>query len=96
MAKITKDEITHLADLANLTLSGAELASLNGDLNRIVGYIEQLGELNTDGVEPTYMTIDLENVTRNDEIIDYGLNREDLLALAPEQAEQQIKVPKVL
>ena len=96
MAKITKDEITHLADLANLTLSGAELASLNGDLNRIVGYIEQLGELNTDGVEPTYMTIDLENVTRSDEIIDYGLSREDLLALAPEQAEQQIKVPKVL
>ncbi|MDR0397980.1 MAG: Asp-tRNA(Asn)/Glu-tRNA(Gln) amidotransferase subunit GatC [Candidatus Nomurabacteria bacterium] len=96
MAKITKDEIIHLADLANLTLSEAEIEQLGGDLNNIVAYIEQLSELDTSGVQPTYMTVDLENVTRADEIIDYGLGREELLKLAPEQAGGQIKVPKVL
>ncbi|MDR1032390.1 MAG: Asp-tRNA(Asn)/Glu-tRNA(Gln) amidotransferase subunit GatC, partial [Candidatus Nomurabacteria bacterium] len=64
MAKITKDEIIHLADLANLTLSEAEIFALGDDLSRIVDYIKQLGELDTSGVEPTYMTVDLENVWR--------------------------------
>ncbi|MDR0591211.1 MAG: Asp-tRNA(Asn)/Glu-tRNA(Gln) amidotransferase subunit GatC [Candidatus Nomurabacteria bacterium] len=96
MAKITKDEIKHLAELANLTLSDEEVDSLGGDLNDIVAYIEQLSELNTEGVEPTYMTVDLEDVWRDDEVIDYGLTRENLLALAPDQADDQIKVPKVL
>ena len=96
MAKITKDEIIYLAELANLTLSEAEMTALGGDLNGIVTYIEQLGELDTKGVEPTYSTVDLENVWRDDEVIDYGLTREELLKLAPKQAQKQIKVPKVL
>jgi aspartyl-tRNA(Asn)/glutamyl-tRNA(Gln) amidotransferase subunit C len=96
MAKITRAEIVHLAELANLTLGEAEIESLGGDLNNIVAYIEQLSELDTEGVEPTYMTVDLENVWREDEIIDYDLPREDLLALAPDTDDNQIKVPKVL
>lgn len=79
-----------------MTLGEAEIESLGGDLNNIVAYIEQLSELDTEGVEPTYMTVDLENVWREDEIIDYDLPREDLLALAPDTDDNQIKVPKVL
>jgi aspartyl-tRNA(Asn)/glutamyl-tRNA(Gln) amidotransferase subunit C len=69
---------------------------LGDDLSRIVDYIKQLGELDTSGVEPTYMTVDLENVWREDEVINYELPRDDLLKLAPEQAAHPIKVPKVL
>jgi aspartyl-tRNA(Asn)/glutamyl-tRNA(Gln) amidotransferase subunit C len=61
-----------------------------------MAYFEQLNELNTDGVEPTYTTVDLENVQRADETIDYSLGRDDLLRLAPEQQAGQIKDPKVL
>jgi aspartyl-tRNA(Asn)/glutamyl-tRNA(Gln) amidotransferase subunit C len=47
-------------------------------------------------VEPTYQVTDLENVWRVDEVDDYGIDREALLALAPDARDGQIKVPKVL
>lgn len=55
-----------------------------------------LGELNTDGVEPTYQVNGLKNVLRDD-VVDQGVvTRGDLLAVAPETLDNQVKVPKVL
>jgi len=96
MTSISSDDVRYLAQLSNLQLSDDESASLQGDLGSIVEYIQQLSELDTTGVEPTYQVTDLKNVWRNDEIDDYGVGRDALLALAPDQAEDQIKVPKVL
>ena len=94
--KITREEIDHLAELSNFSLSDAEKDSLGQDLQNIIGYISQLDELDTSGVEPTYQVFEMENVWREDEILEQDADREALLALAPDSQDYQIKVPKVL
>jgi len=96
MAKISDDELNHLATLSNITLDPDEAENLKADLENIVGYIDLLGELDVQNVEPTYQVTDLQNVMREDEIIDYGLTREQLVGLSHEQQDGQVKVPKVL
>lgn len=96
MTNISTDDVRHLAQLSNLQLDDNEVEALRVDLGNILGYIEQLSELNTEGVEPTYQVTDLQDVWRNDEVDDYGVGRDELLALAPDTDKHQIKVPKVL
>lgn len=96
MTNISTDDVQHLAQLSSLQLEDGEAEALRVDLENILGYIEQLSELNTEGVEPTYQVTDLQNVWREDVVDDYGLGREALLALAPDAEKNQIKVPKVL
>ena len=93
---ITHDEILHLAELSNLSLTSDEVDSLIPDLDRIIGYISQLDELDVSGVEPTYQVFEMENVWRPDEITEFEADRESLLALSPETEDYQMKVPKVL
>lgn len=85
-----------LAQLSSLALADDEIDALQIDIGNILGYIQQLSELDTTGVEPTYQVTGLENVWREDKIDDYGIDRDELLALAPESQNGQIKVPKVL
>ena len=96
MTQISRDDVLHLAQLSNLELNDAEIGGLQTDISNILGYVEQLSKLDTEGIEPTYQVTGLENVWRNDEIIDYGISRSDLLACAPESINNQVKVPKVL
>ena len=93
---ITREDVLHLAELSRLEISEEEIEPLKKDLDSIVGYISQLNELDTDGVEPTYQCFDMQNVWREDEIQSFEANREDLLNLAPDSEDNQIKVPKVL
>ncbi|MCL2002349.1 Asp-tRNA(Asn)/Glu-tRNA(Gln) amidotransferase subunit GatC [Candidatus Saccharibacteria bacterium] len=93
---VSKEEIKHLAELSGLTPSPAELESLGDDLAKILAYFNQLNELDTTDVEPTFQVYEMENVWRADEIVAFEAKREDLLALAPESKDNQIKVPKVL
>ena len=94
--KITREDILHLAKLSNFSLSEDEIKSLGTDLENIIGYISELNELDTEGVEPTYQVFEMENVWRDDEILPQEASREDLLALSREQKDNQVKVPKVL
>ncbi|MBR0461009.1 Asp-tRNA(Asn)/Glu-tRNA(Gln) amidotransferase subunit GatC [Candidatus Saccharibacteria bacterium] len=94
--KITREEINHLAQLSNFSLSDEEAKSLGTDLENIIKYISQLDELDVKGVEPTYQVFEMENVWRPDEIQPQEADREQLLALTKEQQDNQIKVPKVL
>ena len=97
MERISKDEVKHLAELSSISLSEEEISNLQTDLGNIVEYIEQLSELNTDDVEPTYSVSKNQNVWREDEINDYGIKRDELLKLAGKNVEDnQVKVPKVL
>lgn len=96
MTQISTSDVQHLAQLSSLQLDETEAEALRVDLENILGYIDQLSELNTDGVEPTYQVTDLQNVWRDDVVDDYGIDRADLLALAPDSDKNQIKVPKVL
>ena len=96
MSTITNDDVRHLAQLSSLQMSDAEVESLRADIEKIINYINQLDELDTDGVEPTYQVTGLQNVWRDDEIIDSSVSRQQLLALADEQSDNCVKVPKVL
>ena len=94
--EIKREDIIHLADLSNFSLSEKEADSLQGDLQNIIQYISQLDALDTDGVEPTYQVFEMENVWRGDEILKQDASREELLAMTKEEKDNQIKVPKVL
>lgn len=97
MSEISKQDIEHLAKLSNLKLEDAEVENLQEDLINIIGYIEQLSELNTENIEPTYQVSDNQNIWRKDEINNYSVNRDKLLDLAGDNVvDNQIKVPKVL
>jgi aspartyl-tRNA(Asn)/glutamyl-tRNA(Gln) amidotransferase subunit C len=93
---ISNEEMRHLAELSNLQMTDEELSSRKTDLENILGYIDQLNELNTDGIEPTYSVADLSTIWREDEITDYGVTGDDLLALRSDNKNHATKVPKVL
>lgn len=94
--EITREDILHLADLSNFSLTEEEIKSLGTDLKNIIKYISQLDELNVEGIEPTYQVFEMENVWREDKILPQDADREALLALAPDSQDNQVKVPKVL
>jgi aspartyl-tRNA(Asn)/glutamyl-tRNA(Gln) amidotransferase subunit C len=93
--KIDRTTVAHLATLSNISLSDDELAALASDIEKIIGHIEQLGELDTSGVEPTYQVTGLQNVMRDDVVLPQ-IPREELLSLAPERTAESVKVPRVL
>ena len=95
MTTISTSDIQHLASLSSLALADDEVDGLRQDLENIIGYIKQLGELDTAGIEPTYQVTGLENVWREDEVKP-GISAEKLLELAPEKQNNQVKVPQVL
>ncbi len=93
---ITIDDVKKLASLSALSLDEKEAMQLQGELQNILTFVEQLNEVDTSGLEPTYQVTGLENVWREDEIIDYKLDREELLKNAPNKQDGQIKVKRVL
>ena len=96
MSTITTNDVRHLAQLSNLQLSDDEITSLQTDLANILDYINQLNEIDTTGVEPTYQVTGLENVWRDDTVDTGTVTRENLLNLTPDQTDNSIKVPQVL
>ena len=93
---ITREDVLHLAELSSISLDESQIEPLIKDLDNIVNYFSQLDELNTENVEPTYQCFDMQNVWREDNIVDFEAKREDLLALTTESEDNQIEVPKVL
>lgn len=96
MSSISRDDVDKLAALSALSLSDDQAVALQTDLTQILNYVDALAEVNTDGVEPTYSVHGLESVTRTDEVIDYGITREQLLQNAPKHDGAHIVVPRVL
>lgn len=96
MADITRDDVLKLARLSGLAMDDEELVQFQTELAEIIGYVDKLSELDTEGVSPTYQVTDVTHVSRRDEARIDGVTREQLLANAPDQKDGQIKVPKVL
>ncbi|MBR6166461.1 Asp-tRNA(Asn)/Glu-tRNA(Gln) amidotransferase subunit GatC [Candidatus Saccharibacteria bacterium] len=93
---ITREDVLHLAELSSISLDESQIEPLKKDLDNIVNYFSQLDELDTENVEPTYQCFDMQNVWREDEIVEFEAKRDNLLALTVESEDNQIKVPKVL
>jgi aspartyl-tRNA(Asn)/glutamyl-tRNA(Gln) amidotransferase subunit C len=81
---LSADEVRWVAYLARLELSDAELATMTRQLSAIVGYIDQLRQVNTDGVEPLAHALEVHNVFRDDEPAP-SLTVDEALANAPDR-----------
>ncbi|PSL47056.1 aspartyl/glutamyl-tRNA(Asn/Gln) amidotransferase subunit C [Salsuginibacillus halophilus] len=92
---ITKEQVEHVAHLARLEIGEDEIDDFTNKLDAIIGYAEQLNELDTTNVEPTTHVIDIRNVLREDENKP-SIEREQALGNAPESEDGQVKVPSVL
>ena len=91
--KITDETIEYVSILAKLELSDKEREQAKTDMSRMLEYIDKLGELNTDDVEPMSHVFPVENVFRED-VITNSDTREQLLSNAPEQKDGMFMVPK--
>jgi len=92
---VSNEQVRHIAKLARIAMSDAEIERLVPELNNILGWVEQLGEVNTDGFEPLATVIDQKLRLRDDVITD-GDIRDDVLANAPEAQHGFFAVPKVI
>jgi len=92
---ITLAEVQHIARLAKLSFTADELERMAKELDAIVGYIEQLNELNLDDVQPTSHVLDLNNVFREDQARP-ALPVEEVLRNAPSRQDGYFTVPKVI
>lgn len=94
--KLNKEDIKHIAELARLELTEEELEKYGRELSAILGYIEQLKEVDTDGIDSTAQITGLVNAFRADEIKEWDEKEaEAALAQAPLE-DGQIKVKRVL
>jgi aspartyl-tRNA(Asn)/glutamyl-tRNA(Gln) amidotransferase subunit C len=92
---VSSEQVRHIAKLARIAMSEEELEKLVPELNNILGWVEQLGEVDTDGVEPLTAVID-QKLRLRDDIVNDGNIRDDILANAPEAQHGFFAVPKVI
>jgi aspartyl-tRNA(Asn)/glutamyl-tRNA(Gln) amidotransferase subunit C len=92
---LDRENVRVIAELARLKMPEAALDSLAGELNNILGWVEQLAEVDTDGVAPMTSVVAATLKQRAD-IVDDGDIVEDVLANAPEEANNFFVVPKVI
>ncbi|HAL89113.1 MAG TPA: Asp-tRNA(Asn)/Glu-tRNA(Gln) amidotransferase subunit GatC [Erythrobacter sp.] len=97
---VTREEVAKIASLARIKMGDDELDTMVPELNNILNWVEQLGEVDTSGVEP--MTAVIPNTLRlRDDVVDAdpltaGGRREDVLANAPAAEHGFFGVPKVI
>jgi aspartyl-tRNA(Asn)/glutamyl-tRNA(Gln) amidotransferase subunit C len=87
--------VRHIAKLARIAVSDEEVAALEPELNNILGWIEQLQEVDVTGVEPMTAVIPNKLRLRPDAVTDGGY-RDDVLANAPNAEHGFFAVPKVI
>ena len=95
MAGLSRSDVEHVAFLARLGLTEAELDRLQGQLNHILDQYAKLAELDTEAIPPTAQTIELENILREDAVTP-SLPAEAVLANAPARSGEFIVVPPIL
>ncbi len=93
--KITTEEIQHIANLARLNLSESELATMTGQLGKILNYVDTLEKIDTTGIPPTTHAVTITNAFREDSVRP-SLDREAALANAPKADSESFIVPKIL
>lgn len=92
---VTLEDVRHIANLARINLSDEEADRLLPELNNILGWVEQLGEVDTDGVEPLTAVIE-QKMRLRDDIVTDGNVRDKVLSNAPDAQHGFFAVPKVI
>jgi aspartyl-tRNA(Asn)/glutamyl-tRNA(Gln) amidotransferase subunit C len=97
MAEVTEESLIHLAKLCRIGCSDKERSSLLKDFRQIVGYVELLSKIDTEGVEPcSCVTRGYTQTPRRDDIPENTLDRELFLKGAPSSIAGLVRVPKIL
>jgi aspartyl-tRNA(Asn)/glutamyl-tRNA(Gln) amidotransferase subunit C len=92
---LTRVDVEKVALLGRLMLTEDEIISMTSQLGRVLGYVEQLNELETDDVQPMAHAVEMHNVFRDD-AMKASLPRSEALANAPKRDEECYRVPAVL
>jgi aspartyl-tRNA(Asn)/glutamyl-tRNA(Gln) amidotransferase subunit C len=92
---VSSEQVRHIAKLARIAMSEEELARLEPELNNILGWVEQLAEVDTEGVEPLTAVID-QKLRLRDDVVNDGNIRDEVLANAPDAQHGFFAVPKVI
>jgi aspartyl-tRNA(Asn)/glutamyl-tRNA(Gln) amidotransferase subunit C len=87
--------VRRVARLARIAVTDEDAERMSGELNRILGFVEQLNEVDVSGVEPMTSVIPIEMKKREDVVTD-GDKPDDIVANAPATAENFFLVPKVV
>lgn len=92
---VSNDEVRHIARLARISMSDEEVERLAPELNNILGWVEQLDEVDTDGIEPLTAVID-QKLRLRDDVVTEGNIRDEILENAPDAQHGFFAVPKVI
>lgn len=92
---ISRDEVRRIASLARLRFSDDEEARMADEMSAILDYVDTLDEVDTAGVPPMSHPLDLENVTRPDDV-EQRIDQEQALEPAPDRSDGYFRVPKVV
>lgn len=95
MTRLSTEEVRHIAELALLHLSDAEVERFRTELSALLSHFQILQEVDTEGVSPTTQVEVMQNITRTDSILP-SLSQDDVLANAPEEEGGFIKIKPVL
>lgn len=95
MEHINKEQVKHVAHLSKIEINDQDAEKFSGQLEKIMSFADQLDEVDTEGVKPTYHVLDLVNVFRDDAVVD-PLSQEDALSNAHSTIDGQFKVPQVM
>ncbi len=93
--QVDQATVRHIARLARIKISDDEARQLESELSGILDWVEQLGEVDTDGVEPMTRVVAMTMKTREDQVADGGCS-EDIVGNAPSVDDHFFMVPKVV
>jgi len=92
---VDADTVRRIAHLARIAVAEEEVVRLQGELNAILAFVEQLSEVDVDGVEPMTSVIPMQMKKRKDEVTDGGI-ADDIVKNAPATQDHFFLVPKVV
>lgn len=94
MSIISKEDVKHVAKLAELDFSDSEVEKITPQLDKILGHVANISKVDTAAISPTSHTLEIKNVFREDTVRE-SLSKEDALLNAPEEMNGGFKVPKI-
>lgn len=92
---ITMKDVEYVAKLAKLKLSREEKRKFQKELDKVIRYIDQLNQVDTENVPPTSHVVPMQNVLREDKVKP-SLTQDEALANAPDKKDGHFRVPKVI
>ena len=92
---VDEKTVRRIADLARIAVPDEEVAKLSEELNAILGFVEQLSEVDTDGIQPMTSVVERE-IKRREDVVSDGGYADNIVANAPVQDDNYFAVPKVV